>query len=61
MNLKERVFQKIELSQQKAIDLNDIKTAIKLNWIKYSLTNDNINDMIESYMRVLINNKLLIK
>jgi hypothetical protein len=56
--LKYRLFDHIEQSQNLAMKINDLSTAIKLNWLKYSLDSIDYDNVVETYQNVMILGKL---
>ena len=52
--LKYKLFDHIEQSQNLAMKINDLSTAIKLNWLKYSLDSIDYDNAVKTYQNVMI-------
>jgi len=52
--MKYKLFNAIQKLQDQALVLGDLKTAIKLNWLKYSVDSMDIDTLCETMMKITI-------
>jgi hypothetical protein len=55
------IFDRIENQQDKALAIGDLSTAIKLNWLKYSIDSLSNDEITYCFQSIIINNKMLIE
>ena len=53
--MKYKLFNMIEKLQGQALTLGDLKTAIKLNWLKYIVDSMDVDSLCETMMKITIN------
>lgn len=54
ITIMNKMFLMIEKYQGKAIALNDLKTAMQLNWLKYSMSQLTAYEVFNALQKILI-------